>query len=151
MAWGCFCDDGVGAVVHVKGILVKEKYKQILIHHAVPSGRRLLGHGFLFQRDNDPKHTAHIVQAYLSTKETDGILSVLQWISQSPDLNPIEHLWKILDDHCACRKPQNHSQLFAILKESWQSLPQNQLNRLVESMPRRCQAAIDAKSYPTKY
>ncbi len=151
MVWGCFAAGGVGAFIQVKGILVKEKYKQILIHHAVPSGTRLLGCGILFQQDNDSKHTAHIVKDYLSTKETDGTLSVLPWVSQSPDLNPIKHLWKILDDNCDDRNPQNHAQIFATPNDGWESLHQNKLNSLMESMPRRCQAVVDAKGYPTKY
>ena len=39
-----------------------EKYRQILIHHTIPSGRQLIGPRFIFQDDNDPKHTANKVK-----------------------------------------------------------------------------------------
>ena len=33
-----------------------EDYRQILIHHAIPGGKKLLGGGFVFQQENGPKH-----------------------------------------------------------------------------------------------
>ncbi len=110
-----------------------------------------MGRCFFFQQDNDPKHTAKIVTDYLSSKEADGTLKVLHWSSQSPDLNCIENLWSIVDDHCADRKPQNEVQLLEVLQEGWRSLPSTTLNSLIESMPRRSKAVIDANGYPTKY
>lgn len=58
MVWGGFSYDGVGDLVKIDGIMNKEYYHSILSRHAIPSGIRLIGPAFVFQQDNDPKHTS---------------------------------------------------------------------------------------------
>jgi len=70
--WGGICTRGTTPLKLINGIMKAEDYRQILIHHAIPGGKKLLGDGFVFQQDNDPKHTANIVKNYLQRKESDG-------------------------------------------------------------------------------
>lgn len=149
--WGCFCASGVGKLYRIEGILLKEEYNKILNTQMLPSAkslfRRRYAKTWIFQEDNDPKHTAKVNKEWIKKK---GIRR-LDWPAQSPDLNPIENLWSILDQRCKNRKPANEEELFNRLKEEWESLPTSMLQSLCESMPRRLQAVIDAKGYATKY
>ena len=145
--WGCFSYSGVGHIHWVQGLMDQAKYKQILIHHMRPSSKKLFGNeNFIFQQDNDPKHTAKTVKKYL-----ENHFKVLEWPAQSPDLNPIENLWNYLNTQMKDRKPQNEKQLFEVIKSAWNGLNQNILHKLVEVMPRRCLAVIESKGWPTKY
>lgn len=89
MVWGCFAGDTVGDLFKIEGILNQHGYHSILQRHAIPSGLRLVG-PFIFQQDNDPKHTSRLCKGYLTKKESDGVLRQMTWPPQSPDLNPIE-------------------------------------------------------------
>lgn len=60
MVWGCFAGNCVGDIVKIDGILKKERYKEILRNNAIPSGLRIVEEKFVFQQDNDPKHTAKL-------------------------------------------------------------------------------------------
>ena len=88
----CSCD-----LVRIDGIMNVEKYRQIFIHHAIQSGKRLIGPRFTFQQDNDPRHTAHKLKRYLKRKEDQAFLELIEWPPQSRDLNIIEAIWEHLD------------------------------------------------------
>lgn len=62
-----------------------EKSRQILFHHAAPSGRRLIDPKFILQ----PKHTANIINNYLHHREDQGVLEVRVWPPQNADLHII--------------------------------------------------------------
>ena len=90
MLWGCFAAGGTGALHKLDGIMRMENDVDMLKQHLKTSVRKSkLGHKWVFQMDNDLKHTSKVVAKWLK----DNKVKVLEWSSQSSDLNPIENMW----------------------------------------------------------
>jgi len=148
MVWGCFTSNGVGKLVFIDGIMRKEEYLNILqtnLHHW--SGMVNSEHDFIFQQDNDPKHTAKIVSKWLAENNID----VLDWVAQSPDMNPIEHLWEHLERKVRKLKCTSICDLKAALQSEWMAIPPEVCHKLVESMSNRCLECVKSNGGPTRY
>jgi hypothetical protein len=82
MLWGCFSAAGIARLVRIEGKINRAKYREILDENLRQSTQDLrLGQRFIFQQNNDPKHTAKTTQEWLRDKS----LNVLEWPSHSPD------------------------------------------------------------------
>ena len=72
----------------IEGNMNAELYTQILGGEMKMSADFLFPRGhFVFQHDNDSKHTARLTRQWLEGHE----IKVLDWPAQSPDMNPMEH------------------------------------------------------------
>uniref|UniRef100_A0AAZ3ST46 Tc1-like transposase DDE domain-containing protein n=1 Tax=Oncorhynchus tshawytscha TaxID=74940 RepID=A0AAZ3ST46_ONCTS len=78
-------------------------------------------------------------------------LNDLEWPSQSPDLNPIEHLWRDLKVAVQQPSPSNLTELERICREDWEKLSKYRCAKLVESYTRRLKAVNAARGASTKY
>ncbi len=116
--------------------------REILSENLLPSARALkMKRGWVFQHDNDPKHTARATKEWLRKK----YFKVLEWPSQSPDLNPIENLWRELKVHVAQRQPQNITALEEICMEEWAKIPATVCENLVKTYRKRWPLSLPTK------
>ncbi|KAG2455504.1 TCB1 transposase, partial [Polypterus senegalus] len=102
-----------------------------------------------FQQDNAPCHKARIISNWFL--EHDNEFTVLKWPPQSPDLNPIEHLWDVMERELRALDvhPTNLHQLQDSILSIWANISKECFQHLVESMPRRIKAVLKAKGGQT--
>jgi hypothetical protein len=110
-------------------------------------------------QDNAPAHGSKYTKSWLK----DHNLTTIKWPSNSPDLNPIEIVWNWmkqwiqemygmeLDAAESQGKKMNSDRLKQMVQEAWDQITEEDLNRLVLSMPQRCQDVKDAKGGNTKW
>ena len=125
MLWGCFSAKGTG---RIEGRMNGVMYWEIWGDNLLPSVRALkMGRGWVFQHDNDPKHTAK------ATK----------------DLNPIANLWRELKLRVAKRQPRNLKDLERI--EEWTKIPPKICANLLKNYNKHLTSVIANKGFSIKY
>ena len=151
MVWGCITSNGVGRLHRVNGIMDAKKYCAILEQSLLGTLRDhdIPNHLFIFQQDNDPKHTSRLATRWFE----DHDIILLPWPSSSPDMNIIEHVWDELDRRVRRRNPlpRNVDELWAALEEEWYRLDLAYIQNLYNSLPRHVQALWDAHGLHTQY
>lgn len=151
MIWGCMMWEGPGLACKIDGRMDGDLYVQILeedLQGSLNYYGKVAG-DIIFQQDNDPKHTCQKAKTWFQ----DNDFNVLSWPAQSPDLNPIEHLW----DHVKRKlggyevAPKGVLELWERVEEEWDKIDARVCQDLIESMPRRVAAVLEAKGGYTKY
>ncbi len=129
---------GVGPLCFLKSTVNAAIYQDILEHFMLPSADKLYGDAdFIFQQESAPAHTAKGTKSWFN----DHGVTVLDWPTNSPDLNPIENLWGIVKRKMRDTRPNNADDLKAAIKATWASITPEQCHRLITSMP-PCHAAL---------
>lgn len=148
MVWGCMSSAGVGSLVFIDYKMKKEHYVNILNDNLEYSAHLLgLGNKFYFQQDNDPKHVSKFALDFFE----ENAIKLLKTPPQSPDLNPIEHLWHYIKIKLSDRRFRNKEQLKKAVIKEWNEIGDDVTRNLVESMPQRLEAVIKANGGHTKY
>ncbi|KAG1136550.1 hypothetical protein G6F37_012573 [Rhizopus arrhizus] len=154
--WSAITYAGVGWMCKINGNMDKTLYKKILedeLERTMEYGTnklRLERHQVIFQHDNDPKHTSKLVKQYLEQQ----FYNILEWLAQSPDLNPIENMWSLLNrrlnDYETAPKCMN--ELYErITKALCDLMKPEECQKVIETMSKRIKQCTKNKERWTDY
>ncbi len=139
--WGVFSWHTLGPLVPIEHRLNATSYLSIVSDHVHPFMTTVYpsSDGY-FQQDNAPCDKAQIISDWFL--EHDNAFTLLKWPPQSPDLNPIEHLWDVVEReiHVMDVQPTNLQQLRDAIMSIWTKIFEKSVQQLVESMPWRIKA-----------
>lgn len=152
MVWAVFTWHGLGPLVQLNRSLTGNGYVQLLTDHLQPFMDFMYpNNDGIFMDDNAPCHRARTVRDWF--EEHSGQFQRMIWPPRSPDMNPIEHLWDIIEKSVRAQTPapSTLSQLWTSIQTAWLNIPAGDFQRLVDSMTRRVVALRRAKGGPTRY
>ncbi|KFM62800.1 Transposable element Tcb1 transposase, partial [Stegodyphus mimosarum] len=131
------------------GTMTTQIYRDVILEQHVRLFRGAMGAQFVFMDDNDRPHRANIVRECLQSED----ITRMDWPAFSPDLNPVEHEWDMLGRRVAARQPPPTClpELRRVLLFEWCNMPQDQIDNLILSMPRRCTDCVASSGRYTMY
>ena len=98
-------------------------------------------------QENALCHTAKSVETLLSEED----VTVMEWPAQSPEMNPIQNVWKLLNERPKQKNPRNVKELWTNLKGEREKISIDECKTFIRLCSKRCQAVIESKSLHIKY
>ncbi len=152
MFWGCFHGDkkGPGVFWEKDWGSIKETTYRAHIVPIIDDWIQTNGGDLTFMQDGVPAYAA---KGTIQDLRQRGIQAV-RWPAYSPDLNPIEMVWNWMKDWIQERYGDTlykYDELRVAVKAAWDAVPADYLKELLQSMPARCQAVIDANGMQTRF
>lgn len=160
MIWACFCglERGELHCLSDQKTINAEYYVNMMAKRLLPFWKYLLDIDLepLYMQDGAKVHTAKKSMAWF---QEHGIV-LYDHPPYSPDLNPIEHIWvhmkrvlhkKYPDIVLMKDSKKVKLRLAEVLPQVWEEIPERYFEAMLDSMPDRVKAVIDAKGWYTKY
>ncbi len=136
MVWGIFYWHTLGPLVSIEHCLNAIAYLSSVANHVHPFMTTVYpsSDGY-FQQDNAPVHKAQIISDWFF--EHDNESTLLKWPPQLPDLNPIEHLWDVVEREIRIMdvQPTNLQKLCDAIMSIWTNISEEFFQHLVKSIP----------------
>ncbi len=149
LVWG-----GISLTSKTRLVIIEENvnainYRDDILQPVAIPYLKSLGPNATLQDNNAHPHRARIIGEFLH----DAGVQRMEWPANSPDLNPMEHMWDQLGRKVRLKVTDETTltDLTSIVVEEWNAIPEQYVTRLVSSMRRRCQAVVSAYGSPTNY
>ena len=113
--------------------MTADSFRSILCNTHLSAAKRLFPGQWELYMDSDPKHTAKKITSFLNAQ---GI-HLTNPPSMSPDLNPMENVWSMLDDNLKDLPKSNDSSLRKSIRRAWDKIEQTKIQNAIRSMPTR--------------
>lgn len=149
--WAGISAMGKTSLVRIPKSLKAGAFEKLMKEELLPQIRDIYDGdptAFVLMQDGDGTHTAKRVQKMLVD---EGVEQLLPWPAHSPDLNPIENAWSMVERHLEKVNPSTERGLWKAMKEGWEKIDHASLVRLTGSLPRRLAAVKEAQGGHTKY
>ncbi|GBL92088.1 Transposable element Tcb1 transposase [Araneus ventricosus] len=146
LVWDCMASSGVGNLDFIDGTMNKYVYLDILTRNLKQSASNL-GISRHFNSARIPKHIADICKLWV-LYHCPGVIKTT---AQSPDINPIEHVWDDLQQKINEHNISNKQELRKHLIEEWAKISESFCAKLIKSVSNKLREVIKCKGDPTRY
>jgi transposase len=157
-AWACFCGRELGPIKileHGLKMTARQYLDEIIKPLFVPFWRKMQrkygrrNFPVYMQQDNHPVHNAKLIKKYLARMK----VKVLPWPPTSPDLAPIENLWKQVKVIISGTRHRirTKEEIGEAIVKAWPKIAPDRVEKLAMSLPKRMDLCIQAKGGPIRY
>jgi len=141
MVWACFSYNGTGTLYFIDTIMDAVGYCELLSTNLMASVTKMNLNDFIFMQDNDPKHKSKLAMKWFERNN----VKLLDWPAQSPDMNPIENLWRNIKVKVAENSPRTLGELKIEIMKCWDQISKNECEKLAMSFRKRVPMLYRAK------
>lgn len=149
--WAGISAQGKTKLIRIPKRMNADAYIDMLGRKGIPQARSIFKDerkGWMFMQDGDGSHTAKRTKDWL---HKEGVKVLDPWPAHSPDLNPIENAWALVEQGLRKKNPRTEDGLWRAMKKSWKKIDEKKLCNLCLSLPNRLDLVIAADGGSTKY